>query len=110
MQDWRARREARGDNGDGGGRGPRGGDGGQGAPGGGGPGGGDPSNPNQRPRRTPEERLTSMKQNLDHSTTEARAARDTYFRDMQARRTQLGLPPMQGPGGFGGGFGGGRGR
>ena len=41
--------------------------------------------------RTSEARLEGMKKRLDNSTPEVRAARDLYSKDLQARRTQLGL-------------------
>src|SRR5262249_14787191 len=49
------------------------------------------------PPRSQEERERLRKERLDDSTPEERAQRDQYFKDLQARRAQRGLPPMNRP-------------
>jgi hypothetical protein len=49
-----------------------------------------------------EERGKRRRGRLDQSTPEERARRDQLRKDFEARRRQRGLPPMSGPGGFGG--------
>jgi len=93
-------RQANGGSGGGGGFGPgganqrpgNGGNGGGSRGGGfGGPGGG--FGPDGKGKsRTFEDRERSRKQRLDNSSPEARAARDIFFRDLQNRRRELGLP------------------
>jgi hypothetical protein len=55
-----------------------------------------PSGPPGAPR-SQEERERLRKERLDDSTPEERAMRDQYFKDLQARRAQRGLPPMNRP-------------
>ena len=46
--------------------------------------------------RSQEDRERLRKERLDDSTPEERAQRDQYFKDLQARRAQRGLPPIGG--------------
>jgi len=48
------------------------------------------------------DRQTRMHAMLDNTTAIQRAQMGEFRMDMNQRRAQLGLPPMQGPGGFGG--------
>lgn len=48
-----------------------------------------------RPPMTPQQRELRRKEMLDATTPEFRAARDQYRQDLQARRIELGLPPMR---------------
>jgi uncharacterized membrane protein YgcG len=59
--------------------------------GGGGPNGNAQGGPGNS-QRSPEERERRRKQMLDDTTPEFRALRDQFFKDMQARRQQRGLP------------------
>jgi hypothetical protein len=47
--------------------------------------------------RSQEERERLRKERLDDSTPEERAMRDQYFKDLQARRAQRGLPALSRP-------------
>jgi hypothetical protein len=49
------------------------------------------------PPRSQEERERMRKERLDDSTPEERAMRDQYFKDLQTRRAQRGLPPLNRP-------------
>jgi hypothetical protein len=48
-------------------------------------------------QRSQEERERLRKERLDDSTPEERAMRDQYFKDLQARRAQRGLPALSRP-------------
>jgi hypothetical protein len=70
----------------------------RGGPNGAGPNGGGPGAGPPRPR-TPEEREQRRKQRLDETTPQERAQRDQFRHDLEARRSQRGLPPFSfGPG------------
>lgn len=73
----------------------RGDGGGRGGPGGGGPGGFD------RGSQTGADRLARQKDRLNNTTPELRSMRGDYFRMMQDRRAERGLPPVRGRGGWG---------
>lgn len=62
-----------------------------------GPAGGQGGANMQRQQRSAEDRDRARKQRIDNSSPEGRAARDIFFRDLQNRRRELGLPD-RGPG------------
>ena len=91
------RMKNRGQGGPGGGRG-FGGPGGGGA-GGGGPGGGGGGPGGRNPNATPEDRKDRQRQRLDNSTPEERAQRTAFREDLNKRRAERGMEPIQGRGG-----------
>jgi hypothetical protein len=84
---WEARRAAGGQQG--GGQQPR-------AAGFGGSGQGGSGRPGGR-ALSAEERDKRTRQRLDGSSPQTRTARTIYYKDLNARRQQLGLPPLRGP-------------
>lgn len=96
-KEWEKRRAERGDRPPGE-RGPRGGPGGPGGAGGG-PGGGRGGPPGGFNRNmTDEQRNQFRRRMLDNTSPQQRAMFGEYFKQLEQRRKERGLPPMRGPG------------